>query len=36
VKTYGEKKITPKEHGIKWVEYITNPRTRLKIGDAFQ
>jgi hypothetical protein len=26
------KQITPKEHGIAWVEYKTNPITRLKIG----
>ncbi len=29
------KQITPKEHGIQWVEYITNPKTRLKIGTMF-
>jgi len=29
------KQITPKEHGIAWVEYIINPKTRLKIGMGF-
>jgi hypothetical protein len=27
-----QKQITPKEHGIAWVEYTTNPRTKIKIG----
>ncbi len=29
-----QNQITPREHGIAWVEFTTNPRTRLKsIGD---
>jgi len=27
-----QKQRTPKEHGIAWVEYKTNPMTGLKIG----
>jgi hypothetical protein len=27
-----QKQITPKEHGIAWVEYIIDPINKLKIG----
>jgi hypothetical protein len=27
-----QKQRTPKEHGIAWVKYTTDPTTRLKIG----
>ncbi len=27
-----QKQITPKEHGITWVEYTTNPITRISVG----
>jgi hypothetical protein len=29
-----QKKITPKEHGIAWVEYTTNPKTRIQIREG--
>jgi hypothetical protein len=27
-----QRKRTPKEHGIAWVEYIINPKSRIQIG----
>jgi hypothetical protein len=28
-----QKQKTPKEHGIAWVKYINDPKTKLKIGE---
>jgi len=29
-----QKKITPREHGIVWVEYITDPKSRIQIREG--
>jgi hypothetical protein len=29
-----QKQRTPKEHGIAWVEYITDPRNKIQIGES--